>query len=364
MKRSFFVLGGCGAIGRVAVRDLFASHPQNRIVIADYNEAAAHNYASSFRSKRVGGIFADASDVADLFRRMRGSAVVVNCTQHDFNLRVMSAALRAKVHYVDLGGLFYWTRKQLRLNAKFKRAGVTAIVGAGCAPGVTNVMARLAVDRLAGRVDSIKIRVGSVDFNPPAAAFCFPYSAQTIVEEMTLTPWIFRDGKFREIKPRSRWEAVDFPKPVGRQWTICTRHSEVATIPLSFKIKDCDFNVSFDRSFVNELVKRMKAGQTIHDFQKLPAPRGKPDDYEIARVVARRGKKSVTVDCHAKPKPSWHASAGDIDTGCPPSIVAQMIADGTIAGAGVLAPELHVPVAPFFAALRKRGMKVTVTVSG
>src|SRR5712671_3377711 len=208
-QRKFVVLGGVGTIGRVVVRDLFESHRQNRILVADYNEKAARQYAQSFRSARVRSVFADA-------RRLdvRGHSVVINCTQHDFNLHVMRAALRAGVHYLDLGGLFHWTRRQLKLNRQFERAGLTAILGMGCAPGITNVMTRAAVERL-GVAKSVKIRVGTKDFNPPAETFCFPYSAQTMVEEFTMTPWIVERGKFREVKPRLGWELVKFPKPVG-----------------------------------------------------------------------------------------------------------------------------------------------------
>ena len=347
-QRKFVVLGGCGAIGRVVVRDLFESHRHNRILIADYNEKAARAYAKSFGSRRVRAAFADA-------RRpdLRGHAVVINCTQHDFNVRVMRAALQAGVHYLDLGGLFHHTRRQLKLHRQFSRAGLTAILGMGCSPGITNVMTRAAVERLGG-AKSVKVRVGTKDFNPPAETFCFPYSAQTIVEEFTLTPWIVEGGKFREVKPRTAWELVKFPKPVGPQWLVRTRHSEIATLPVTFKLRHCDFKVGFDRAFVGELVKRMKAGWTVRDFAKLPAPRGKPNDYEIARVIV----DGLVFDCHARANKRWHASAGDIDTGCPPSIVAQMIATGKITQRGVLAPEVAVPVEPFFEELRKRGMEV------
>ena len=369
INRKFVVLGGVGTIGRVAVRDLFESHPQNRIIIADYNAAGARMYAKSFRSRRVHGTFADASQSVQLAKLFRGHSVVINCTQHDFNLHVMRAALAARIHYIDLGGLFHWTRRQLKLNRQFKHAGLTAILGAGCAPGITNVMTRAAADKLK-RIELVRIRVGTRDFNPPAESFCFPYSAQTIVEEFTLPPWTFERGKFRQVKPRTAWEQVNFPRPVGNQWLIRTRHSEVATIPLTFRgqgLKFCDFKVGFDRLFVREVVKRLKAGWTIQDFAKLPAPRGQPNDYEIARVVAEgnRGNHGtrqviITVDCHAKANRHWHASAGDIDTGCPPSSVAQMIATGTINQRGVLAPEVAVPVDMFFAELRRRGMKVTI----
>jgi saccharopine dehydrogenase-like NADP-dependent oxidoreductase len=358
--RNFVVLGGVGAIGRVVVRDLFESHPRNRILIADYNEAGARTYARTFRSRRVTGALADARNPKQLAKVFRGRAVVINCTQHDFNLNVMRAALAAKVHYIDLGGLFCWTRKQLKLNGRFRRAGLTAILGGGCSPGITNVMTRAAVDKLR-RVESVRIRVGGRDLNVRSADFFFPYSATTIVEEFTLTPWVFKRGTFREVKPRTGWERVKFPLPVGVQWVVCTRHSEVATIPLSFGRRGltfCDFKVGFDRRFVRGVVQRLKDGWTVRDFMKLPAPRGTVNDYEVSRVTVRGDGKTITVDCHAKANRRWHASAGDIDTGCPPSILAQMIATGLIEQRGVLAPEVAVPVERFFRELRKRGMKV------
>jgi saccharopine dehydrogenase-like NADP-dependent oxidoreductase len=361
-NRNFVVLGGVGAIGRVVVRDLFESHPRNHIVVADYNEESARDHARKFRSRRVTAAFADARKPRQLARIFRGKAVVVNCTQHDFNLHVMQGALAAKVHYLDLGGLFCWTRKQLKLDRKFKHAGLTAILGMGCSPGITNVLTRAAVEKLAS-VDSVQIRVGAKDFNARPDDFFFPYSAQTVVEELTLTPWVFQSARFHEVPPRTGWERVRFPKPVGTQWVVRTRHSEVATIPLSFAHKglsDCDFAVSFDRGFVREVVKRLQNGWTVRELARLPTPRAKPNDYEISRVIVTGNHKTVTVDCHAKANRRWHASAGDVDTGCPPSIVAQMIATGVIAQRGVLPPEVVVPVTAFFQELRKRGMRIVM----
>jgi saccharopine dehydrogenase-like NADP-dependent oxidoreductase len=130
-------------------------------------------------------------------------------------------------------------------------------------------------------------------------------------------------------------------------------------------LKFCDFKVGFDRAFVREVVKRLRTGWTVRDLAKLPAPRGKPNDYEISRIIvtgrARNGgPATITIDCHAKANQRWHASAGDIDTGCPPSIVAQMVATGLIRQRGVLAPEVAVPIEPFFDELRKRGMKIVM----
>src|SRR3989344_5149500 len=80
----------------------------------------------------------------------------------------------------------------------------------------------------------------------------------------------------------------------------------------------CDFKGGFDRGFVKEVMKRQRAGWTIQEFTELLLPVDRPDDYEITRVVV----DNITIDCHAKAKPRWQASAGDIDTASPISIAA------------------------------------------
>jgi len=358
--RRFVVLGGAGAIGRVIVRDLFESHRQNTIVIADFDAEAARNTSKSYRSSRVTSVVTDARYPSRLESVFRGSSVVINCTRHQFNLYVMEAALQTGLHYLDLGGLFTWTRRQLKLHRPFAEAGLTAILGMGCAPGLTNVMAAVAAAKL-DRVDSIRIRVGSRDFNEQKGDFAFPYSAQTIVEELTLPPWKWSGGRFVQTEPQSGWERVDFGKPIGRIWTVMTRHSEIATLPGKFKdrgLRYADFKVAFDRPFVRELMKRMRAGWTVRDFEALPAPRTAPNDYEVSRVIVRGGKRVMVLDCHAKSNDKWHACAGDMDTACPASIAAQMIATRVIDKPGVWAPEDVVPADLLFKQLRRRGITV------
>src|SRR5439155_5697614 len=105
----------------------------------------------------------------------------------------------------------------------------------------------------------------------------------------------------------------------------------------------------FDRRFVRDVLRGK--------IPNRPASRRKPNDYEIARVIV---DDKLIVDCHARANRRWHASAGDVDTGCPASIVAQMVWTGAITQRGVLPPEVAVPVEPFFKELRKRGMRIEV----
>ena len=193
-----------------------------------------------------------------------------------------------------------------------------------------------------------------------------------MVEELSLRPWVFKNGKFIQTAARTGWEEIDFKKPLGKLWLVRTRHSEVATLPLSFRqkgLRDCDFKVSFDRGFVRELMKSLQNGWTVRRLSELQAERAHPNDYEIARVVitgrehSARTRSSMTIDCHARARPEWQATAGDVDTACPLSIVAQMLATGRIRQLGVLPPEIGVPADPFLRELEKRGMKWMISRS-
>ncbi len=87
-----------------------------------------------------------------------------------------------------------------------------------------------------------------------------------------------------------------------------------------------------------------------------------PREYEVLRVIVRGradGKQvEIVSDCHVPGIPGWRLGV-DVDTGCPPSIVAQMLVRGEIDATGVLPPERAVPPAPFFRTLAARGMRIT-----
>lgn len=349
--RRYVVLGGAGTMGRIVVRDLWTFDRLAEIRVADFDEAGACAVAKALGGRRVQGMFADARDCR---QALAGADVVINCVQHDVNLRVMAAALAAGVHYVDLGGLFTWTRRQLRWHRRFVRAGLMAVLGMGCAPGITNVMSRHAVERLGGKARTVKIRVGYRDLRAKPGAFYFPYSAQTIVEELTLPAYIWRNGRWREVTAGRGWERVTFPRPVGPQWTLWTRHSELATVPVELGLRNCDFKVSFDRGFVREVQRRLAEGWTVRELAKLRPPPGAPRDAEVARVEA---DGRLRVECRARSHSAWGAGAGEVDTACPASVVAQMMARGELRRPGVWAPEAVVSFARLRDELERRGLR-------
>src|SRR6266700_524411 len=156
------VLGGAGAMGRIAVRTLTEFSDVDQITIADYNEERAHEVAAALASSKLEIKQIDVNDEERLRRLLHGADAVLNAVEYVFNLPVLRACIQEKVHYADLGGLFHMTRRLMNMHDEVSAVGITAILGMGGTPGVTNVLARAAVDKL-DRVESIKVQLGCSD---------------------------------------------------------------------------------------------------------------------------------------------------------------------------------------------------------
>lgn len=372
------VLGGAGAMGQVIVRDLCESQPGCEVVIADFNRERAEELRAKLGCPGLSTAFADVRDTGQLAGVLKAATAVVNSTPYYFNLNVMEASLQAGCHYLDLGGLFHVTRRQLELDAKFKERGLTAVLGMGAAPGMTNVMAAHCASSLE-TIESIDIAIGCVDFVKVEHPMYPPYALDTILDEYTKEPMVFEGGQFKAKPPMSGEVAVNFPDPVGRVNAIYTLHSEVATLPLSYQSKGVA-NVSFRLGLPSDFHEKLKflvelglaetevlmleQGPAVPRkvlarlIDRFAAPKGDPDDCEVVRVDVRGradGREKLTrLETTVYSHKQWKISCGALDTGVPPSIVAQMIARGDIAQRGVLAPETCVPAEPFFDELARR----------
>jgi saccharopine dehydrogenase-like NADP-dependent oxidoreductase len=253
-----------------------------------------------------------------------------------------------------------------------------------------NVLAQLASRGLT-RVQEIHVLVGGVDYTRfrRTPLLEFGYSADTLLDEFTMPSAVFREGKFKMIPALDPGERLDvrFPAPVGTLGVETTLHSEVATLPLSFRtrgIREVTFRQSFDRDFRDKLRFLVQLGLTdtaalpssnghavvprdvllaLLKRQSPPAPIGKPIRYEILRTVVRgtmrRRRVTVVADCHAG-RNAGDGIGPDINTGAPPSIAVQLMAGGILpTKPGVWAPEQVMPVSAFVRELRRRDLIVT-----
>ena len=136
--------------GRITVRALAEDERVEHVTVADVSLAAAERTVAWLE---VGARRRPLSPPTCAIRPpltalLAEADVALNATDYPFNLDVMRASLAARVSYADLGGLFHMTRRQYELDREFRDAGLTAVLGIGSTPGITNLLARIAVDQL------------------------------------------------------------------------------------------------------------------------------------------------------------------------------------------------------------------------
>jgi lysine 6-dehydrogenase len=372
------VVLGAGLMGRAVVYDLGGAREVRSMVVADFDRPRADDVARKFGRGKARGAFADVRQTKPLAKLLHGCDVVVNCTQYNWNLEVMRAALAAQVHYMDLGGLYHMTRKQFALDRDFRRIGKLAVPGIGGAPGIMNVMARTLADKM-DRVDSIRVYNAGADQQKYDSAIAYSFSIATILDELTMSPIHFVGGKYVAKPILSEPEFATFAPPIGKITMRHSIHSELGTLAESFRkkgVKEVFFKINYDPKLVELVRTLVDAGFTSSDpidvkgAQVVPrdvllalmqqkAPTKTPLDVEALRVIVtgKIGRKPAgfAMEMWANHTTRPQLSAVARDTGFPAAIAAVMHGRGEIPGVGVQAPENVIPPEPFFRELKKRG---------
>jgi saccharopine dehydrogenase-like NADP-dependent oxidoreductase len=382
------VVGAGGRQASGVIRDLAEAPEVSKIALLDLPAAKTVLEQRTQEWCRGKGEIAlvDVKDPQALRGALAGAAAAANCTTHHLNLTVMEACLAEGVHYTDMGGLFYWVREQMKQHEAWKAKGLTAVLGMGSAPGIVNVLGRYAVDML-DSVDSFLIRDGIVNLAKADTPLVVPYALGTILDEFEMDPWVFEDGDWKQLKPFAQPEVIEFPEPVGAQTVFCTLHSEVATVPVTFRHKGLK-HMSFKLALPKVFEEKMKflvglgfgnkepievAGQKVSPREvltalaaKLPKPTGKPDDHKVLRVDVTGRKdgeyRFIQTEMACHPYEPWGMAGGPFTVGFPVAVVLRLLGTGVITERGALPAEACVPPEPFFAALAQRGLEATVTV--
>ena len=379
------VLGGGGLTGRAAVRQLAVGGIFEEVVAADVDRSLAEA-AVSASGPRARAAPLDVRDRSATAELLRGAAVAVNATPYAYNLDAMAAARDAGVPYLDFGGLFHTTRRQLELDRSWREAHLLAIPGLGQVPGVSNVLAFAAAEPLE-RVDSVFLRDGWRDLRVGGPELSFTWSPGTFLDEMVRPAVVFENGEYREHPPMSGVEEFDFAAPVGRTKVYRTLHSEPATLPASLRAKGlrhCEWKEGGPGIELLKVLGQLGLGSEepldvrgarvvprefltalLRREHLLGPPAGAVvDDWEVLDIELRGSEHGRPAVRHAvarfPPWPAWHLAATEYAVGTAGAIGAEMIAGGEIAGEGVLPPELCVPAPAFRRELARRGIATSI----
>jgi saccharopine dehydrogenase (NAD+, L-lysine forming) len=328
----------------------------------------------------------DADDVAQTTALLKNVKpdLVINMALPYQDLPIMDACLAAGVNYMDTANYeprdvakfeYSW---QWAYQERFEKVGLTAILGCGFDPGVSNIWCAYAQEHLFDQIDYIDI----VDCNAGdhGQGFATNFNPEINLREVTQDGKYWKNGKWIEIPALSVKCMVDYPE-VGQRASYLIYHEEEESLVKHIKgLKQIRFWMTFGDNYIKHLEVFKSIGLIRLDpvmykgtpvipmeFLKelLPPPASLAKGYtgKTSIGVIIRGTKDGKPLCkmlynvcdHARTFEEVGAQAVSYTTGVPPVSGAAMFFRGEWQGKGVFNVE-QFPARPFLEDVATRGL--------
>jgi NAD(P)-dependent dehydrogenase (short-subunit alcohol dehydrogenase family) len=277
-----FVLGA-GASGSFLAQLL--ARQGHRVTCGDKDPERARRFLGKKSPLVV--VPANARNVRSVVRAARGCHLLVNASPAKFNETALRAALRLRAHYLDLSAHMArhpFKAEQLAYAKRFAAKRRAAVINAGVAPGLTNLLAARASEML-DHVEALHIRLyESTEGHDPVSQ----WSAEGSFDEAVSRPRVVRDGRFHLAKRFSERERFRFPPPIGEVSVVLAAQDEVGTLPHNISLKQMD--VKFGGNEIDRLRRWHRQGK-LHRSRGLVAVRfpHTPTPRQVAHLI-RRGR--------------------------------------------------------------------------
>ena len=240
--------------------------------------------------------------------------VVINLALPYQDLTIMDACLATKTHYVDtanyepLDTAKFEYKWQWAYREKFKKAGITALLGSGFDPGVTGVFSAYAQKHYFDEIHYIDI----VDANAGDHGYPFAtnFNPEINIREITAKGSYWENGEWVETEPLELKEVYDLPQ-IGPKDIYLLHHEELESLGLNIKgIKRIRFWMTFSEKYLTHLRVLENVGMTSIE----------PIEYEGKQIVPLQFLKAILPD----PASLGPRSKGKTNIGC----IFQGIKDG------------------------------------
>ena len=379
---------GAGGVATVAAHKCVqAEDVFSDIMIASRTESRCKKLAAALkRPVRTAQVDADnVPQLVELIKSFRPD-VVLNLALPYQDLHIMDACLETGVDYVDAANYeppdvahfeYSW---QWAYRDRFREKGITALLGSGFDPGVSNVYTAWEKQYF-DTIDTLDIIDCNAGDNGQAVATNF--HPEINIREVTAKGKYYKDGQFIETEPLEFSKMFDFPAGIGPKKIYLLWHEELESLAPFLKpcgLKEARFWMTFSDNYIKHLEVLQDVGMTRIDpvvyegheiiplqFLKalLPDPaslgpltkgktcigcllQGSKDGKPVKRFV-------YNVCDHEESFRETGAQAVSYTTGVPAMIGAMMLATGTWKGPGVFNMEEFDP-APFMQKLNEYGL--------
>lgn len=241
------------------------------------------------------------------------------------NLVLMQACAECKVHYIDTAAYepentnepawrkqyekrckekgfvaYFDYAEQWSYFDKFKQAGVTALLGGGFDPGVTNVFVAYAKKHYFDRIDYVDI----LDCNGGDHGYPFAtnFNTEINLREVSSPADYYENGKWVGVPAMSIKRVYDFPE-IGEKDMYLLHHEEIESLTKNFpEIKRMRFYMTFGQSYLTH----MKCLENVGMLNSTPV------DFGEHKIIPIQFLKSLMPD----PSSLGERTVGKTNIGC------------------------------------------------
>ncbi len=387
------LLVGAGGVGTAFAR-IAARRPFAELVVADYDLGRAQRAAAAKDSYQAVRLDArDEAATAALLAAHRCD-VLMNATDPRFVMPLFRAALQTGTHYLDMAMSLSQPHpvephrqtgvklgdEQFALAGEWEKRGKLALAGMGVEPGLSDVFARYAADRLFHGINEIGVRDGA-NLVVEGYHFAPTFSIWTTIEECLNPPVIWERGAgWYTTPPFSEPEVFYFPAGIGHVECVNVEHEEVLLIPRWVDAGRVTFKYGLGAEFIDVLEALHKTGLASTEPVQVGGGSVSPRDVVAACLPdpAALGDRMHGLTCagtwvtgtgtdgrprdvylyhvvdNAWSMAEYGSQAVVWQTAVHPVVALELIDAGGWSGAGVLGPEA-LPAEPFLDLLTDYG---------
>ncbi len=273
---------GCGGVASVAIAKICQNDKVfSEMCIASRTVSKCEAMKERWQDKtstKISTVQIDANSkeqVVDLIKKFQPDVLLhVGMPYH--NIVLMQACAENKVHYIDTAAYepedtnepvwregyekrckekgfvaYFDYAEQWSYNQKFKNAGVTALLGGGFDPGVTNVFVAYAKKHFFDTIEYVDI----LDCNGGDHGYPFAtnFNTEINLREVSSPADYYENGKWVGVPAMSIKREYDFPE-VGKKDMYLLHHEEIESLTKNFpEIKRMRFYMTFGKSYLTHM---------------------------------------------------------------------------------------------------------------
>jgi len=273
---------GCGGVASVAIAKICQNDKVfSEMCIASRTVSKCEAMKEKWQDKtstKISTVQIDANSkeqVVDLIKKFQPD-VLLHVGMPFHNIILMQACAENKVHYIDTAAYepedtndpvwregyekrckekgfvaYFDYAEQWSYFEKFKNAGVTALLGGGFDPGVTNVFVAYAKKHFFDQIDYVDI----LDCNGGDHGYPFAtnFNTEINLREVSSPADYYENGKWVSVPAMSIKREYDFPE-VGKKDMYLLHHEEIESLTKNFpEIKRMRFYMTFGKSYLTHM---------------------------------------------------------------------------------------------------------------